>query len=102
MLYSSFTLFRAVMLMIVAALLPSLTACAQDGSRAQRVEAKAQEHFAAADANHDGLISRDEAEQGMPRIAQHFDDADTNHDGQLSRDELGAWLKSLRGTRQSG
>lgn len=93
---------RAAALLIAAAMLVPLAACAQDGSRAQRFAAKAQERFAAADANHDGLISRDEAQQGMPRIAQHFDDVDTDHDGQLSREELAAYLKSLRASRQSG
>lgn len=93
---------RAAALLIVAAMLLPLAACAQDGGRAQRFAAKAQERFAAADTNHDGLISRDEAQQGLPRIAQHFDDVDTDHDGQLSREELGAYLRSLRAARQSG
>ncbi|HEX7112274.1 MAG TPA: EF-hand domain-containing protein [Mizugakiibacter sp.] len=100
--HSSFTPVRAAALLIVAAMLLPLAACAQDGSRAQRFAAKAQQRFDAADTNHDGMISRDEAQQGLPRIAQHFDDVDTNHDGQLSREELGAYLKSLRAARQSG
>lgn len=100
--HSSFNPLRAATLLIAAAMLLPLAACAQDGSRAQRFAAKAQQRFDAADANHDGMISREEAQQGMPRIAQHFDDVDSNHDGQLSREELGAYLKSLRAARQSG
>jgi Ca2+-binding EF-hand superfamily protein len=40
------------------------------------------------DANHDGQISKAEAESYAPRIAKHFDEIDTNHDGLVSQDEL--------------
>jgi len=83
----------------IAALLVSLGACAQDGSRSQRVAAKAQERFAAADANHDGQLSRDEAQKGTPRLAGHFDEIDADHDGQLSTAEILDYLKQHRGSR---
>jgi Ca2+-binding EF-hand superfamily protein len=54
------------------------------------------------DANHDGVISQDEA-QSRPGLARHFDQIDTNHDGQIDRSELRAWrdqMKSRRAERQ--
>jgi len=43
-----------------------------------------------ADANGDGMISRDEA-KANPRLAKHFDEIDSNKDGQLSADEMRAF-----------
>lgn len=43
--------------------------------------------FEALDLNHDGVVSKDEADQA-PCLSRDFDDLDTNHDGVLSRDEL--------------
>jgi Ca2+-binding EF-hand superfamily protein len=44
----------------------------------------------ALDTNHDGMLSRAEA-QAHPHLSQHFDAIDANRDGILSRDELMAW-----------
>jgi Ca2+-binding EF-hand superfamily protein len=79
---------------------PSLGACAAaGGSRSQAMVEKAQERFAAADINHDGYLSRDEAAQGTPRLAAHFDEIDSDHDGQLSKQEIIAFLQQRRGSR---
>lgn len=43
--------------------------------------------FEALDLNHDGSVSREEADQA-PCLSRDFDDLDTNRDGVLSRDEL--------------
>lgn len=83
---------------VLAATTLSLTACAAAAARAGRAE-QMKDRFAAADSDHDGYISRDEAEKGLPRIAPHFDDADTNHDGKLSQDEITTYLRSLRNSR---
>lgn len=66
------------------------------GGNRQQMAQKAEERFTAADANHDGYLSRDETQNGMPRIAQHFDDIDVDHDGQLSKAEILAYLKQRR------
>ncbi len=58
--------------------------------------AQAQERLKAADTNHDGLISREEA-KALPRIAEQFDAIDANRDGQISADELRAFHQSQRG-----
>ncbi|XAH23793.1 EF-hand domain-containing protein [Xylophilus sp. GW821-FHT01B05] len=43
--------------------------------------------FARADANHDGQLSRIEAER-LPDVARNFDRVDSNHDGSISLAEL--------------
>jgi hypothetical protein len=79
----------------------SLTACAAaaGGSRADRIAAKMKDRFDTADADHDGYVSRAEAQQGLPRIAEHFEEIDANRDGKLSYDEIAQYLRSKRGSR---
>ena len=45
--------------------------------------------FAALDANHDGKISKAEAQKN-PAVSQMFDQADKDHDGFLSKAEFDA------------
>jgi Ca2+-binding EF-hand superfamily protein len=51
------------------------------------------------DANHDGVISKDEA-QSRPGLARHFDQIDTNRDGQIDRSELRAWRDQMKSRRE--
>jgi Ca2+-binding EF-hand superfamily protein len=48
--------------------------------------------FEAADTNHDGGISREEA-KSMPMILEHFDQLDTNKDGKVTEDEIKALME---------
>lgn len=66
------------------------------GSGGARPGAQAQERLKAADTNHDGLISREEA-KALPRIAEQFDAIDANKDGQISTEELRAFHQAHRG-----
>ena len=50
------------------------------------------------DANHDGYISRDEA-QSRPAIARNFDKIDTNHDGKIDRQEFQSWRQQMQSRR---
>ena len=53
-------------------------------------------NFDAADRNHDGLLSKEEAQKGnVPFIAKHFDQIDREHRGQVSKDDVANYLKSL-------
>jgi Ca2+-binding EF-hand superfamily protein len=59
----------------------------------------ARQRFAAADLDHDGYLSPDEAKQGMPRLAAHFGEIDGNHDGRLSAAEILDYLRQRRAAR---
>ena len=48
-----------------------------------------------ADANQDGVVSREEA-QSNPRLAGQFDTADANKDGQLDTAEMEAYRATVR------
>lgn len=50
------------------------------------------------DANHDGSISRDEA-QSHPAIARNFDKIDTNHDGKIDPQEFQVWRQQMQSRR---
>lgn len=50
-----------------------------------------------ADRNHDGLISREEAQNGrVPFIRAHFDAIDREHRGAVSVDDVKAYVASLQ------
>jgi cell division septation protein DedD len=57
---------------------------------------RARVRFVDADTDHDGRLSRSEA-QAMPMVARHFDQIDANGDGYITRDEL----KAARGRMQA-
>ncbi len=48
--------------------------------------------FEAADTNHDGALSREEA-KSMPMVLEHFDEIDTNKDGKVTLDEIKAMVE---------
>jgi Ca2+-binding EF-hand superfamily protein len=48
--------------------------------------------FDAADTNHDGALSREEA-KNMPMVQEHFDAIDTNKDGKVTLDEIKAMME---------
>jgi len=59
-------------------------------------------HFTRADADGNGLLSRDEAEAYLPRVAAKFDRVDANRDGVVTMEEWGKYLKARRARRESG
>lgn len=56
-----------------------------------------EQYFDAADANHDGALSREEAEKGMPILFARFDENDANKDGKITKDEVMRDPKPMRG-----
>ena len=88
----------AMPILFLAALAAAPPARADADQRAAAIE-RLREKFDAADIDHDGWLSREEAAKGMPRIAAHFDEADTDHDGKLSKDEVAAYVRKLRAAR---
>lgn len=73
-------------------------AAAQRG--AHRGQGHLQEHFDAADANHDGKLTRDEA-KAMPWVGKHFDAIDSNHDGFVTVDEIKAAHRQMMAARKA-
>ena len=44
--------------------------------------------FKAADTNHDGKLTLDEAKGGMPRVAKNFDRIDAAHQGYITLQQI--------------
>jgi len=86
----------------LAALLPAGAALAQaaDPGRAAQANAELQKRFAAADANADGQLTRDEAKGKMPMVYKRFDDIDTAHKGVVTLADIQAYAIAQRGARQ--
>ncbi len=72
---------------------------AKGGARGSRAGAKFDQYFARADTDADGVLSRAEAERGLPRVAKKFDRIDRDGDGRLTHEEMQAWLASRRAAR---
>ena len=84
-------------LILAAALAVAVPAAAQTGLgyMAKKLDI-AVKNFDAADRNHDGLLSKEEAQKGnVPFIAKHFDQIDREHRGQVSKDDVANYMKSL-------
>ena len=59
-------------------------------------------HFAAANATHDGHLTKAQAEQSdWPRVAKHFDEIDTDHRGWITVAQIHAFNRTHRGHRKS-
>jgi Ca2+-binding EF-hand superfamily protein len=62
------------------------------GFEEQHSDSFINKHFDAADTNHDGALSREEA-KSAPMILEHFDEIDVNKDGKVTEEELKKWLE---------
>ncbi|SOY59448.1 EF-hand domain-containing protein [Cupriavidus taiwanensis] len=59
------------------------------------------ERFKAADANHDGKLSRDEAQAGMPQVYENFDKIDVKKSGVVTERQIGSyWMKKTKDQMQ--
>ena len=57
------------------------------------------QQFDAVDTNHDGKISKSEAELQAPAVAEAFERIDTNHDGYLSKQEIKTFTAAMLKSR---
>lgn len=71
----------------------------QGDARQQHLREQLQQRFTQADSNHDGHLSREEAQAGMSRVYQHYDEIDTTHSGALSLEDIARYLAQQRGKR---
>ena len=92
---------------VFALLLLSATAGAQTQpqpqppANAQEAKAKFTEKFNEADANHDGKLTREEAEAGMPHVAKVFDKIDAKKKGYVTQKQVGAYYAAKAKQRRA-
>jgi Ca2+-binding EF-hand superfamily protein len=53
----------------------------------------AKDRFANADTDHDGMLTRAEAQKGMPFVAKHFDAIDTQKAGKVSLADITRYVE---------
>ncbi|SOZ19978.1 conserved exported hypothetical protein [Cupriavidus taiwanensis] len=59
------------------------------------------ERFKAADADHDGKLTRDEAQAGMPQVYANFDKIDAKKSGTVTERQIGSyWMKKTKDQMQ--
>lgn len=78
----------AVLAQRTKSVVPDLDAEGIKGDMARAAQKKANERFDKADADHDGLITREEATAALPYIAEHFEQYDKSKDNKLSWEEF--------------
>lgn len=61
-------------------------------ANAKEAKAMFAEKFKAADVDHDGKLTRAEAEAGMPEVAKQFDQIDTKKTGAVTQRQIGAYF----------
>ncbi|QGZ63249.1 EF-hand domain-containing protein [Paraburkholderia acidisoli] len=74
-------------------------ASGMNGARIERMLAQVQSRFAAANTTHDGKLTRDQAQAGMPRVAQHFDEIDTQHAGFVTLAQIEDFMRTRAAAR---
>lgn len=89
---------RAMLTLAVAAGLPTALPAQQGLNELGRNMKMLDKNFDAADRNHDGMLTRQEA-QAVPFIARHFDAIDANHRGEVSKQDMRAYVaRTLKST----
>lgn len=63
----------------------------QQPANAKEAMTKFSEKFKAADANHDGKLTREEAQAGMPEVYKQFDKIDAKKKGEVTERQIGAY-----------
>jgi hypothetical protein len=59
-----------------------------------------QQHFARANAAHDGHLTAQEAKGGFAPAAKHFDDIDVDHKGYITENDVRAWRVMRKAARR--
>ncbi|HEY3521181.1 MAG TPA: hypothetical protein VGK80_09085 [Rhodanobacteraceae bacterium] len=91
-----------VLLTLLSCAIPAAFAQSAADDATQTTPAEPAHERGPLDANHDGIITREEA-QAHPGVAKHFDQIDANHDGKIDRSELRTAqdrMKQRRGQKQ--
>jgi hypothetical protein len=96
------TTLVAALALSVTAVFAQTAAPGADADRAQRMHAGLQKRFAAADANGDGSLTKDEAKAGMPMVYEHFDEIDSAHTGRITLAQIESFAIAHRGAHKMG
>jgi Ca2+-binding EF-hand superfamily protein len=82
----------------LALLLPAAAAFAQatEVDHLKNLLDHAKERFTAADTDHDGMLTKAEAQKGMPFVAKHFDEIDTAKAGKVSVADITKFMEERR------
>jgi len=97
----------AVLLLALAASAPSFAqsddhpkAAPETHDRQMMMAQRIAERFKSADTNHDGKLTLEEAQAGMPMVAKNFDQIDAAKTGSVTLEQVMAAAKSMRGGRE--
>jgi hypothetical protein len=91
---------RTALAFLFAASAAACFAQPADSERGQKMVAELQKRFAAADANGDGRLTREEAQGKMPFVYKHFDEIDTAHSGSISMADIVAFARAKKAERK--
>ncbi|WP_322042015.1 EF-hand domain-containing protein [Paraburkholderia sp. J67] len=72
---------------------PTMAAAPATNERMARALSQLQTRFAQANTTHDGKLTREQAQAGMPRVAQHFDAIDTQHAGYVTLAQIEDFMR---------
>ena len=68
-------------------------------ARVERMMAQLQGRFAAANTTHDGKLTREQAQAGMPMVAQHFDEIDAQKAGFVTLAQIEDFMRARAAAR---
>jgi hypothetical protein len=91
----------ATVLALAAAAASSVFAQAAEGGRGQGMAAELQKRFTAADTNHDGRLTKEEAKAGMPFVYKNFDEIDSAKTGSLSMHDIAGFVRAKAAARKA-
>ncbi|HTR07072.1 MAG TPA: EF-hand domain-containing protein [Paraburkholderia sp.] len=77
----------------------SSTSTTSGGARVERMMAQVPGRFAAANTTHDGKLTREQAQAGMPMVAQHFDEIDTQNSGFVTLAQIEDFMRARAAAR---
>ena len=75
---------------------------ASEPAHGRDMAAELKKRFAAADVDHDGLLTREEAKAGMPFVYRNFDQIDTAKTGAVSMAEIATFFRGRSAAHKAG
>ena len=87
---------------LAAASFGAFAQAASEPGHGREMAAELKKRFVAADVNHDGLLSREEAKAGMPFVYRNFDQIDTAKTGAVSMAEIATFFRGRAAAHKAG